>query len=601
METTKQFVAIIPQAAKTLTKFVGTDCRRPQFKNVVLLPDKGIITATDTHILQLVRVEIDGDFAPGLVVNIDPRHISKIAGEKVVITALQTELGQCTGIECNGETYTTEAKNYRFPDVLRAIPNDKDLHIIELTPDSLNALKKLCKVFSKQNYISIRLEQGRNIAVAAADVINGVPTAEVVLKLAKPSEITALIGLAPQLLAATLDGCNGKIGITDEYHTIKIYGNADETVICPTLVNDEATRRLSDFPASESTFAEDAEQIVIALRSAAQRFWQYIVQCYSHGGGCSLKLGNYTASEVARCKPLKDMLFPTDSSDFAELLSISAGNIRLKLLYRDIFYILAQWEKIVKGNATFSVGQVEETTATILEPDGNKVSERKLKLRKLGGGWYTTARRKAKDWEAPVYCEVNGHIIYIRHLSTGTIDDSEVFAAWADGKAKQIPGIIIENAVSEGGYFAELVEKTGIATGAKQISPKEKGSTPKKFHEITTERKFISKLRAYYRSGRRKGYQRQEISFLGLMECTSTPSKEFEYFSEKYFSLAAHAYDWQRGNSLLSALIDKWENELKTAGQSKQRTTLAETPRNCTRTPETGKSTADTLRQAQTA
>ena len=92
----------------------------------------------------------------------------------------------------------------------------------------------------------------------------------------------------------------------------------------------------------------------------------------------------------------------------------------------------------------------------------------------------------------------------------------------------------------------------------------------KKITEITTEREFISKLRTYYRKGRRKGYQRNEISFLGVMEYTGHATRAFEYQSEKYFSVGIRAYDWQYGNSLLSALIDKWENEIETEKRKKQ-------------------------------
>lgn len=109
----------------------------------------------------------------------------------------------------------------------------------------------------------------------------------------------------------------------------------------------------------------------------------------------------------------------------------------------------------------------------------------------------------------------------------------------------------------------------------------------KKITEITTEREFVSKLRTYYRKARRKGYQRNEISFLGLMECTGSATREFEYQSDKYFSLGIRAYDWQYGNSLLSALIDKWENEIEAEKRKKQPTQPTETPQISTEAAET--------------
>lgn len=109
----------------------------------------------------------------------------------------------------------------------------------------------------------------------------------------------------------------------------------------------------------------------------------------------------------------------------------------------------------------------------------------------------------------------------------------------------------------------------------------------KKITEITTEREFISKLRTYYRKGRRKGYQRNEISFLGVMEYTGRATREFEYQSDKYFSVGIRAYDWAHGNSLLSALIDKWENEIEAEKRKKQRTQATETPQISTEAAET--------------
>lgn len=95
----------------------------------------------------------------------------------------------------------------------------------------------------------------------------------------------------------------------------------------------------------------------------------------------------------------------------------------------------------------------------------------------------------------------------------------------------------------------------------------------KQITDVTSEREFIRKLRSYYRKTRRKGYPQNEISFLALMEYTGTATSEFEYYSEKYFSVGIHVYDWQQGNSLLRVKINEWEAELakeQTAKQQKQ-------------------------------
>lgn len=123
----------------------------------------------------------------------------------------------------------------------------------------------------------------------------------------------------------------------------------------------------------------------------------------------------------------------------------------------------------------------------------------------------------------------------------------------------------------------------------------------KKITEITNEREFISKLRTYYRKARRKGYQRDEISFLGLMEYIGSATSEFEYQSEKYFSVGIRAYDWVHGNSLLSALIDKWENEIEAEKRKKQAATSTEAPRISPENVQTVECTAEGEKAAQTA
>lgn len=123
----------------------------------------------------------------------------------------------------------------------------------------------------------------------------------------------------------------------------------------------------------------------------------------------------------------------------------------------------------------------------------------------------------------------------------------------------------------------------------------------KKITEITTEREFIGKLRTYYRKARRKGYQRNEISFLGLMEYVGSATREFEYQSEKYFSVGIRAYDWAHGNCLLSALIDKWENEIEVEKRKKQHTQATEAPQISTETAETVNVSAEGEKEAERA
>lgn len=81
-------------------------------------------------------------------------------------------------------------------------------------------------------------------------------------------------------------------------------------------------------------------------------------------------------------------------------------------------------------------------------------------------------------------------------------------------------------------------------------------------YNVTTEKSFLSKLRTYYHQGRKAGYPREYVSFLGIIECCGPATKTFSECSEKYFKLAPGAYDWQYGNALLKTLVDTWEIEL---------------------------------------
>lgn len=123
----------------------------------------------------------------------------------------------------------------------------------------------------------------------------------------------------------------------------------------------------------------------------------------------------------------------------------------------------------------------------------------------------------------------------------------------------------------------------------------------KKITDITTEREFISKIRAYYRKSRRKGCQRTEISFLGLMEYTGCATREFECQCDKYFSVGIHAYDWVCGNSMLSALIDKWENEIEAEKRKKQLTTATQSPHNRPKRTRPQNDTTELSKHAMTA
>lgn len=83
------------------------------------------------------------------------------------------------------------------------------------------------------------------------------------------------------------------------------------------------------------------------------------------------------------------------------------------------------------------------------------------------------------------------------------------------------------------------------------------------FINVDTEKQFLQVLRRFCRNWRRRnentGYR---CDYCFLVE--NSWRKDIAWMFDKYFKIASHAYDWQRGNAKLQWLTDEWETEFKT-------------------------------------
>lgn len=495
-----EFTVTIPKTAKTLAKFVGKDDFRPLLQYVVIMPGKGIATATDKHILQTVAIDARGEFAPDTIAYIDAKTFAKLAGHEITVSLTEEErevievktyrqFGQAQRQEykvrrvftvihiyCGKTQYEVEVEAQgRFPDVQRVIPRDENMKRIELTDDGLAGLKSLCKV-AKCNYILLSVAEGSEYMTVCAEAEQYENRRQgAILPLAHRAESSANIAFCQQLLAATLDGCNGAIGIDDYSRPAKVYGDAEATIIMPVLYNDDtaayADELTRELPA-DTAFSDDAAEAVRQLQGAALGYWEYITECLK-----DIPAGNYTASEVCNRKKLGIYIDYPMSEEFEQPLAVKAGNIHIMVPYREIFDVLAKWEKLAKVKTIFTAGSVDEITAPVLAPnkEGN-LSGKKMKLHKIGDGWYSVARRKT-GYQSPIYREVNGHIIFIREMPNSTIDNPEDFAKWADDKAEQIPSLIMKQA-KESEYFAALAKCIGLEETAIAATPSETPRIP---------------------------------------------------------------------------------------------------------------------------
>lgn len=460
-----RFSLELPKTAKTLAKYVCKDDLRPMLKYVCIEPTRGLISATDAFKLQIINFEPIAGCPDGIQIFIDPKHITKVAGKRVNITVSDEGRGMRKAeIECNGELFTTETKTGEFPNILLYIPKKTYAEKIRLTSGSVDALRDICHLHKNNIGIVFEISEGCNIMTVCPNLEDYTDNRAVYyLELAEPAELTGQIGFNPQNLALCLEASNGVISIIDETRAVMFEGAADATLLMPIRVGCQTSEYLREMhdkrTIAATTFAEDSAKVLEQLKETAVSIWEHILNIYTESGKCVLTPGNYTSRDFENPYKAKcgELLVPD-----LDVKNINCGNIRLSVRSIDIFGMLATWESVIRCEKTiFSVGNVDEVTATVLEHNNGELFEKKTKLRVLGGGWYSPAKRGKNDYDAPIYYEVSGCIVYCCRLAVGIIDDATEFVKWSAGKAEKIPEQI-RMRKADNKYFAALSERLGM-------------------------------------------------------------------------------------------------------------------------------------------
>ena len=390
-----KFEVTIPKTAKTLAKFVCKDVLRPVMQYVCIEPSKGYITATDAYMLQVMNITVDGELPDGLQILVDPKHIAKVAGKHVGISVFEdvreveeertVSRGYFVGstttnvkvnrtfraveMRCGGETYTTEAQVQNFPDVMRAIPRREGRKTLRLTPESLDALKTICKLHKGDNYITLTTSEGDNRLTVCGEVESYSDSrAAYSLKLAEAAELAITIRLNLNRLSACLTGCNGIISFIDISRPVMFDGDADATILMPVYANDLTTEFANEVRNSSiltgTAFAEDAAAVVADLQHHAAELWQSIIRYNTKGGECGLTAGNYSAKDITYREKAKCGCYVIPYG-LVETLTIKHGNIRLTISTDELFAVLAKWEAAVKcQKSVFAVGLTGTADAT---------------------------------------------------------------------------------------------------------------------------------------------------------------------------------------------------------------------------------------------
>lgn len=498
------FNVVIPKAAKSLAKFVGKDEFHPTMQYVAIIPAKGIIAATDTKIMQVYNAECNGQWpndyknSHGNLVDfnvlVDAKQFAKLAGtvayisvseyekevEETIYMRKQKVMRRFATVEIDGvEVYDGRAWNY--PDVMRVIPKREGRKEIRLNTDNLDALKKICKLHKSDNYITLATEYGSDTLTIHNEQRGYDEKFAYKLQMEGAAQYDLIIGISPALFATTLGTCNGTLLIDDDSRPILVEGDALATVQMPAQVGYESEQAVRDAQKEywdhEGSIAGNMRCALHQLREKAQEYWQHVLNRYTEEGKCGLNIGNWSAKEVADKKKIGLYALPS-GGEFGEFLTILSGRVRITIPYAAIFATLAKWETLSKEKSVFSVGNTEEVTETVYVIQADGIAEEKKKLRKLGGNWYTTARRGKNDYEAPIYCKVNGKIVQITYLSTNKIDDAEKFAKWSDGKEKRIPEEILKMAEKYDGWRV-MAETIGISAPQAAETPQISTQTAK--------------------------------------------------------------------------------------------------------------------------
>lgn len=486
---TALFEISVPKSAKNLTKFVGKDEYRPALKYVCIEPTRGLMAASDTHVLRTDKIECNGEWPEGLQVLVDPKHIAKIAGKtaKVEMAEEEREIEeqqkvyrhgrQCyepvkvkkmfnvVRIECNGENYTTEYRNVRFPDVVRVIPNIEQMKAIRFNAENIEALKTVCKLATNPNYITLSAERGSSRLIVADVNEDYNRYASYSLELAEDAELDITIGLNPAWLANCLTGSNGTIRVIDECRPAYFVGDSEHTICMPVMTMQRDREYIEQIRRerllTDRSFAYDLERVMEMFRAEAVALWENIKDFNKLNG--DFTPGNYSAKDIQVSHSWKSKCGFYAMPDRQEHeINITYGNISLSLDYSEMFKIFAIWESGTRAKkVNFAVGNIEETTETVMVRTESGAEEKKMKLRKLGGNWYCDAKRAAKDYDVLVYCQLNGVIFSVDRVSYGHIDDPEKWAAWVENHESRLIELLPKCA-EKSPYYAEICRLAGI-------------------------------------------------------------------------------------------------------------------------------------------
>ncbi|MCM1296158.1 MAG: hypothetical protein NC311_11510 [Muribaculaceae bacterium] len=489
------FKVSIPKEAKSLANFVGKDALRPITMYVAIIPDKGILTATDTHILQIYKAECEGEWPETdtrYTVLAEPKSFAKFAGKEVRVTV--SEYKKMTEekdrlnrkvmvehtfvtVDFNGVTvYDGESKG-RFPDVMRIIPDKSKCVPIELGTEGVDSLKKICKLAGNRNdydYIALSTKKGSDLLTIARKHDDSDPNMSFALRLKHAAGSDFTVGFDTNLLKKTLEQCDGHLYVHDVNHPVLIGNASFATVIMPKLVEGHSLEaveqaRNEQWEWHTGSLTEDIKKVALKLQEQASELWGEVLAMHTVDGKCCLTPGNYAARDIEVNNKAKCGYYQTPCNWY-EKIEIRHGRIKLSLTWGKLFGILPVWESFVKEKAVFKVGDVTEVTREVLINKGEDVVTEKRKLRVLGKGWLTDVKRNKHDFRTAVYYKLNNCIFRVDFVDNTIIDDLKKFEKWSVGKNERVRDLLLEKAKTDNGW-KKIAEMTGL------LKPEE-GQTP---------------------------------------------------------------------------------------------------------------------------
>lgn len=264
------FTIDIPKEVKNLNKCINEKKHKysmPQLNTICVVPENGKLYATNTHILQSVRVTCSGEWPAGedkevggtiyyrpFQCNIDPKAINHLAGKTVDVAVWQDGNGNLDVTACEAPGVLTQYDETRrggrcFPDAERILRQERELtiriardslkpmrdwvkeHMGKATPDSSGSWDGSNRVilhaipYADTVRLAIKRRndnyEWEDVAVADFD-LDGKADSEVQLRFYAP------------LFHLSVDGdFNGEICMTDHCHPVSFMGECRTSVLMP--------------------------------------------------------------------------------------------------------------------------------------------------------------------------------------------------------------------------------------------------------------------------------------------------------------------------------------------------------------------------------